>query len=423
MTGEGEPGDGGARAERRARWALLALILLLPVVYLPRVLSGAAPEPLAPRPAWVQLVVVTASRWPDLDGAARHPAFDRLERRGTRARQAYTTTLVPAGAAASLWTGRWASAHGVLAPDRALAPGSWTMARAAREAGARTVAFLQEPFATATGIAGFEKVRESPDAAPSVLAADAATFLARHADERTLVWIHLADAGPGGADVGAVLDVLNTAREDPDDATGRRFDTLTLVTGFGTDVPDDGEPGGIGEPGEPGEPGEIGDLGDDRAYRTPLWAVLPAALYAGRSGEGSVSLVDVAGVLCELMRLPRPDESRGERPIQSYTLNLEHALKGGGGFEWLLLHERDREILRFGRMRVVATGEPPWEDREPRVDAAPDPTADRGFVPGPAGVRAEQIAQWRELSRQAREDAAESVPTEVPEAWRGRPGW
>ncbi|MCZ6596187.1 MAG: hypothetical protein O7B99_00955, partial [Planctomycetota bacterium] len=248
---------GDAPKEKAVRVALAALVLAAPLVYVPRVLFGdATDEPLSPAPSWTHLIVVSASRWDAPLNALDQPAVGALaiaalDRRASRIDRMYAPSPSSAACAASLWTGRWPGNHGVLENDRALVAGTWTVAAGAREAGAATAAFLQEPFVSATGIAGFDEVRESPDLLPGEMTRYAAGFLADHTGERVVLWLHLHDAGAGGQAVAEVLAGLFTALE-PD---GRRFESIVLVCAFGS-----------------------GDAVDPAA---PFWLALPGALFAG----------------------------------------------------------------------------------------------------------------------------------------------
>ena len=298
--------------QRAARVVLWALILAVPAAYLPQLFGSGPTAPSPRRPAWVHLIAVTASHWEAAPpGAPPPPALEAFYREATGFERAFAPATATAGSAASLWTGRWPAHHGVLSNDLALAPGSWTLAEAARRSGARTAAFLEEPFVTATGIGGFETVLERPELGPAELARAGAAFLREHPEERVLLWLHLERSGPGGRAVAEVLEGLAPALEE----TRRAHDALTLVTAFA----------GEGPPGS------------DARHRVPLFTALPAALLAGRRSPGSASPVDLAGVLRELLRLPHPDEAAGEASLQSRPY-LEAGLKGASGYELSLIH-------------------------------------------------------------------------------------
>ena len=275
---------------RRLPSLLLAILIAAPLIgFLPQVLGERTPEPLDARPAWAHLVVITSSAPPDrarLDA----PAFARLSAGAARA--AVLPEPDERDSAAALWTGR--------APvgDSRLPPGSWTLALAARRSGAATAAFLRAPLVGALGLEGFETVVEEPPPAPAgepsrPLAAHLERHLAEHAGRRSAVWLHVADA-PLGPEVEAALAAL--------ERQGHAHDALVLVTSLTS--------------------------GGEEPTPVPLWARLPSALYAGRQGSGSARLTDVAGVLLQVLRLPVPDVTRGEAPVQS-TPDLATLLQGG----------------------------------------------------------------------------------------------
>ncbi len=327
-------------AEKHARLAVLALVLAAPLVYLPRVLFGSAPEaPLDMPPVWMHLVVVTVGEWPDVDGALKRSALGRFDRRASRVAAAFAPSPSRAATAASLWTGRWPRHHGVLANDLALAEGSWTLAAAARTSGARTAAYLQEPFASATGIGGFDEVEEGAAFTASDLARRGAAFLEGRAGERAVLWLHLADAGPGGEAVDALLAGLEPALEPIQPETA-----LALAVFRRGDFAGDVEPLGA-----------------------PLWVALPGALNAGRRGDARVSLVDLAGMLRIAMRLPPPRADRGQRAPQSRAELLVNALRGGGPRPWVLVQgpPDGEDVWQTGDRRVVAR----WATGEARAEA------------------------------------------------------
>jgi len=373
-----------ARGDALGRLCLAALIAVFPLAYLPRLLFGDARLPEPPSPRWAHVVVVTASRWP-ARGELDDPRLAELGRRASYADQVYAPCASRAGSAASLWTGRWPSNHGVLADDLALPPDAWTLAEAARRSGARTAAFLAEPFASATGVGGFERVVEDAAYDPRGLARDARAFLARHAGERTLVWLHLRDAGAGGRDAGELIGALHDASA----ASGRWIDTLTVATGFAR-----AEDGGA----------------EDARLRVPLWVELPSRLYAGRRSTGAASLVDLAGLACDLLALPLPDPARGDAALQSRARHLGTTVKGGGGFEWLLLESADRRTLRFGKTRVEAHGRPPAGDDAFVTRELEDPTRDDGFREVTGELRLRMIHTWRQVAELVQEGATAPVP-------------
>jgi hypothetical protein len=157
-----------------------------------------------------------------------------------------------------------------------------------------TAALLEAPLVTSANLAGFEHVVEQRDLGPAGLVALADEQLAERALERHVLWIHLSDPGPRGR----ALDRLLSGLHDALDARGHRWDALVLVT----------------------------PLGEEGA--APLWAELPSALYAEREGRGTADLADVAGLLLQLLRLPGPDVTRHQAPVES-SPDLGVLLQGG----------------------------------------------------------------------------------------------
>ena len=289
--------------QRRLPILLLALLCAAPLAgFLPRLFGARTSEPLDRRPTWAQLVVVTCGELPaDLDLSG--PGFSALEARAARA------ALLPvdggpadgegssARAAAALWTGRSPEPASGAVP---IAESAWTLAEAARRAGGATAAFLEAPLVSQAGIGGFSTVVEDAELGPERLAALAGEHLAIHPDERALLWLHLAAAGPRGAALEDLLGRLHGVLEE----RGHRWDALVVVTAL---------------------PGE-----DRTAGPVPLWVELPNALYAGRYGQGAADLVELTGTLLEILRLPGPDVTRGELPMASSSASLATLLQGGG---------------------------------------------------------------------------------------------
>jgi hypothetical protein len=205
----------------------------------------------------------------------------------------------------------------------ALPAGAWTTARAARSAGTRTAAFLQEPFASATAIGGFDEVVEDGAAGGAELAARAAAFLELARGDRVLVWLHLADAGPRGAEVAAALAGLERAIR----ATDRWPETATVLAVL------EREPG----------------AGAADGLAAPLWVELPGALAVGRRSEARASLVDLGALLPLVLGLPVPAGA-----VQDGRASfLWNALRGGGGDPGVFV-QGERDVWRRGAERVVA---------------------------------------------------------------------
>jgi hypothetical protein len=380
--------------ETLARFAVLALVLAFPVVYVPRVVLGAHPAPIDLPARWASLIVVTTSAWPNAE--RDDPVFEEMRRRAAHVGQVYAPSLSAAGAAASLWTGRFPASHGVRSNRLALAPGTWTLAESERASGARTAAFLQEPFASVTGIEGFETVVEDPDLTPLEMAAAAASFLDEHVvdgeDERVCLWLHLAHGVPGadGSGLASLVDALRAHLE----GSPRRFTSFLVVTGFGrtTAVHPDGR------------------------ARVPLYAELSAGRAAGLEGRGAINLTDVAGAACEVLGLPLPGAD--EPPLQSRAQAFWANINGGGGFEWQFLESAHGDVLRFGKTRVG-----PGPDGALVAETTDTPAFDAAFAPAPEPLAPRLFEQYRALHAAISADGTAPVPAEAPPPWSGWMGW
>jgi hypothetical protein len=310
-----------ATRERLARLLLALLVVAFPLVYGLRAIFGArVVEPVSGRPAWIHLVLITCSRWPDPSAYPQGPALDSLARRGVRVGPVFAAGEHPATNAVSLWTGRHGANHGVLGPERALPFGAWTLAEGARRAGYRTAAFLTSPFATRQNLAGFEQVVESEGLDAARLADLARSFLTHHAHQRRLLWVHLEHPGSGGAAVEQVLAAVQGTLEDE----GARVDTLTVLTALS---------------------------GPDNAFgegvaRVPLRIELPTALNARRSSDAHLSQLDLTSLLRRLLRLANPDAGAGEAPLQGRAEPLWNAVRGGRANEWVWVELDAGPVLR-----------------------------------------------------------------------------
>ena len=260
------------------------------------------------------------------------------------------------------------------------------MAEAARRDGAATAAFLEEPFVSATGIIGFDSVLEEPALWSERLVQLTAEHFERHVGERVALWLHLRNAGPAGRDLGDLLAGLHRAL----DATGRRNDSLVVVTGFSS------------------------ELSGDERLRVPCIFELPSSLNAGRRGVGSASLVDVALILLKLMHVDAPDVTAGEKALQS-RVALAALIGGTNVHEWVLLEDEDGVVLRTRAERVASHGRPPVEDELLLTQVA---GPEGGYADAPDERRAALLARFRAATREAARDA---TPAErcAPE-W---PGW
>lgn len=372
----------GAR-ESLARVAVFALVLAFPLAYLPRLFRHETPHFAASRPRNAHLVVVTTSIWPASD-VRREAVFEDLALRAARIDQTYSPSASAAGAAASLWTGRYPANHAVRSNAQALAPGTWTLARALRDSGSATGAFLEEPFVSATGIDGFDEVLEVGDATAEDLATHAAAFLGAHAKDRVCLWVHVARAGPDGARLARIVGVIrDSLAGDP-----RRHLTMLVVAGFARPTAE----------------------GDGTA-RAPMYVQLPSGLSAGFEGAGAVSLVDLAGAVCDVLGVAGP--AAGAPPLQSHVENLWKNVNGGGGFEWTFLEGTNGDVLRFGKTRVA-----PRPDGELAAYVAAVPEADGPFVPASGPEAEAMVEQYRVLQRELERDRTAARTAVVEDAFR-----
>jgi len=322
------PADTPVR-ERRFRFALLALIALLPLVYVPRLACGARQDGPSPRePQWVHTVLVTAARIEP--GTFEQPGSElaALIRKGSLVRSLWATSADPRAAAASLWCGRWPRQLGELPLPASLPDKHWTLASAVREAGGATCA-IGAPIE----LPGFDARVAASDPEQAGLAA--AEFVRAQRDRRLLVWVHLdwADASSLESVLAPIGAALREARRD--------YDTLAMVTGFA-----------LGPREAPAQSGSC-----------PLATALPAALFPGRTAEVLLSQVDVTGLLAAVLQVRQPVARRGEQPLVSREQALWGALRGADGqlpvlvqdptSEQLLLPTADRPASQPTRVRAA----------------------------------------------------------------------
>lgn len=272
---------------------LLSLAIAAPLAgFAPRVLGPRTHLPEDRRPSWAHLVVVTCDRLSgdqDLSG----PGIEALQRRGARTSVRAASEPDLALAAANLWTGRRVNPSEL---DSRAGPLLWSMSSSASRTGALGAAFLERPLASAAHLSGFDHLIEQPDLGPAGLLRLAEEHFDREPAERKVLWMHLADPGPDGERLDRLIDGVHRIVE----ARGQGWDTLLLVT----------------------------PLCAEPKAEVPLWIELPSDMLAGRWGRGCAESIDVATVLIDLLRLPPPDVSRGELPVES-SLDLAILLRGG----------------------------------------------------------------------------------------------
>jgi hypothetical protein len=386
---------GGFWSEVLARWALLALVLAFPLLYLPRVLfpRAGAPEgplgtraPAAPPPAWIHCVVVTLSEWVEPSAQARLVHLKAWRDRASRGTNVHPNAFAPAGSAASLWTGRFAAHHGVLGEGQALPEGVWTLAGAARESGTATCALLQEPFASATRIGGFARVRERADLSAAEIGAETEAFLDETAGRRRLLWIHLQEPGPEAGELEAVLGGLEASLS----RRGALAETLLLLAAFA-------------------RAGEAPPAG------APFWLALPGGEWRGRRGEGLASLSDATGLLREILRLPPPDPLRRQSPLQSRPELLRDTLRGWevGGEAW----RHGPESVLWIRPEIVlrASGSGPGG----RISLEPRTVEEEALrAAGEEAWREVWIGLYRSGSAEIERNAVAPAEARPPTGWR-----
>ncbi len=384
------------RTEAVARVLVIALALAAPVVFTLRAARIQPLEKARPKVKSSGLVVVTTSVWPALPGESE-PSIGELAQRAAHVDQCYSPSRSPAGAAASLWTGRYPMHHGVSSNRLGLPEDAWTLARSASSAGARTAAFLEEPFVSVTGIGGFETVVEDPTLGFAGLAELASAFLAEHAGERTCLWLHLARPGPGARDLAQLLDRVGAAITDP----VMRLTTMWIVTGFASSPPR--------------SPPGPGFRSADAQARVDLWAALPSGINARHEGQGAASLIDVAGAVCEILALPLP----GPRDAftQSDGRALGRNLGGGGGYPWLFLEDERGWVLRFREGRVASA-----DETKLVAETTTRPQTDDGFAPAPPDEATKLLGQYEQFLRLVQKGALPAVLVQADPRWSAL-GW
>ena len=333
-------------SESVARRTLVALALAPPLVFGARAALERTPTPQAARPTRAHLVVVTAGIWRGVPDPT-HAGLARLEAAATAPQVAFAPSTSAAATATSLWTGRWPAHTGVVSARERLPAGTWTLATAARASGARTGAFLAEPFVSVTSVSGFDEVVEDPELDAAELGRRAAAFLDVDT-ERVALWLHLADSGPGGRAVGDVFVELERA------LGSRANDTVLLVCGFSSS-------------------GQR-ERGPEADARAPLWLCLPQSTWAGRRGNGVLSLIDVAGALRSVLRY--------EGGMPQSRAAAAALFQGGTAAPQILIQRADRHVLLLPGARVSAPGLPPAPTAELSLEDAgqwPKPKLARAY--------------------------------------------
>ena len=271
---------------------LAVLISATPVGFTLRLLAARTPAPADRRPSWAHLVVVTCDRFPD-DFATDGPGLRTLQHRAGLATFRAPPDPDLAASAATMWTGRRQRAEDLARASEAT---PWTLASSARSVGTATAAFVETTLIRDAQLTGFERVIEGRPLGPERLLELTWEHVDQHPDQRFLVWLHLADPGPRGERLDALIDGLYREL----DRRGHVWDKVLVVTALnsrdGADI--------------------------------PVWVELPGAIFARRKGTGRTESSDVPGVIGLLIRVPIPDVTEGELPLES-TINLTNLLRGG----------------------------------------------------------------------------------------------
>lgn len=339
----------------RAATAGLVLLVSLPfLIFVPRALFGGSDEMPGPPRRWVNTLLITAGTWPIEDGvpAAGSATLELFTQRASGFAQCYAPSDEISINAASAFSGLFPSTSGVQRGGDQLSPEIWTLVTGARNRGARTAAFLEEPLATSAGIFGFDTLVESPELGPAGLASAVIDDWLTHPDELSFVWVHLSHAGPSAV---VLEDLLRGLTETPGGLDERRrAQTLIVVTAFGSGA-------------------EVAE-DNDSGFRVPLYVEMPADIFAGRRARGAAMITDIAEVICESADLDRPKRNFDARR------SLTAALGGAEFSEWSLLVGRDWHVLRRNNIRLSAPGLPPARPREVTGWDLKETQQDRGFT-------------------------------------------
>jgi choline-sulfatase len=336
--------------------------------------------------------------------------MDALARDGVRFERAYATAPITLTSHASLLTGRYPAGHGARHNGMAMRDAVPTVATTLKAAGFATGAFvsafpLDRRFGLLRGFDEYDdRLGRGADGKPLNERAGAETvthaiaWLNAHRADRFFLWLHLFEPhAPYGTPTGAVSSALARYDEEiatADGITGRLLSALgdaassTLVVV----ASDHGEAFG--------EHGEIGHsiFVYDTTLRVPLILRGPR-VPRGRAIDATVSLVDVAPTITELLGLPRIDadgvsltplldgHAIGDRAIyaESFAPLFDFGwspLRAVRDQEWKLIVAPRPELFELasdaGESHSIADTDPQRVARmQARVEAlgGPDPTA------------------------------------------------
>ena len=316
--------------EPLARWALLALILGAPLIFGARLLfAEPTPHPAPEKPTWMHTVLVTVDHWPTPKQVPRGSALDELAVLGSRIGPLFAPSTQLETSAVSLWTGSYPARHRVRGEQARLPEGAWSLAAAASEVGTRTAAFTQTGIVERSGLPGFETLFEDSGSSAAELGQRAGEWLRQRRNERKLLWVHLDRGGPRGAFVDEVFAPILAALEE----SGEMSDCLLAFTALG------GPEQGVQE----------------FQARVPFLMALPGGLHGGSDTPAHLSLVDLAGLWRQLLRLPPPDAGRGQLRLQSREEFLWAGFKGIPQFHWVWVEGDFGHVVRQPGLRVASS--------------------------------------------------------------------
>ena len=358
----------------------------------------------------------------DRVGKGFTPALDALAARGARFDNARTTVPLTLPAHVTLMTGLLPPQHGVRQNGVVFRPQAPTLARALRDAGYQTGAFvgayvLDRRFGLADGFATYDdRVPRDPDLGaqleaerPGSAVADAAIAWIASVPEPFFIWIHFYDphapynpppdflAKANGntydgevayadAQVGRIVDALRR----------RGVEAQSVVALAG----DHGE--GLGEHGEQTH----GMLAYDSTLRVPLVLVVPGLTPASVSDP--VSLTDLPGTLLNIVHVTPPDGMSG-RLLLSKTppdrdIYAESEYPRAAGWHPLA-------VLADKQWKLILSSQPEL------YDVHEDPGETRNVAPAKAPLVDAMSKRIRELSRQGA-GAGAAVDPEAAERLR-----
>ncbi len=285
--------------------------------------------------------------------AARTPALDALAQAGTRFSHAFSTAPITLTSHASLMTGRYPAGHGARHNGMRLDPATPTLAARLSDEGFATGAFiaafpLDRRFGLMQGFAtygdrmppptGGQAINERPG---RLVVDEALAWLDRSRHQRFFLWVHLFEPhAPYGDPAGTAARVRTASARYDDEIAEADTQVRRLLDALG-DVRASTIVVATADHGEAfGEHGEIGHslFVYDTTLRVPLILAGPG-VPAGRTLDGSVSLVDVVPTVMRLL---------GLRGFDADGLDLTPAMAGTTTPTRELYAESFAPLLDFG---------------------------------------------------------------------------